>query len=338
MSPAAPRHGGRCAANPSPEKGKSASQRVWLRDKACSGPASKAPGGSCWPYRDRHRFPMPRGPQGHCSPALPPQTPRAPRDQGEGISAGLLGTPATWVPRAGPEWNQRHRRARSLCHDLSGAQTRDVRRVPPAGSTASILQSGGTQKLCQHSRSGLQRPRAVPGLHSPPRQALVAPRGGSEPRSSRAPLQPSGGNPRSPCPGEFAAGNTELQPGRCWRRGGTGHPAAQGPAMPAMKAKGFGVRLAPGTSPKPPAGSLQTPPRQRQAPNCRRLGRRRAAAGLRASAPALSQLRSLPERREADAGRKSISAHTQPRGFNSRGRPQRLPALQQPALGMPPGR
>lgn len=68
-------------------------------------------------------------------------------------------------------------------------------------------------------------------------------------------------------------------------------------------------------SPEPPQGSLQTPPRQRQELNCRRPGRRRAAAGLPASAPALSQLRSLPEHRKADAGLKSISAHTPPRGL-----------------------
>lgn len=49
---------------------------------------------------------------------------------------------------------------------------------------------------------------------------------------------PAGREPETPPPltGEFTAGNIQLQTGRCRRRGRTGHPAAQGPAMQVMKA------------------------------------------------------------------------------------------------------
>lgn len=81
----------------------------------------------------------------------------------------------------------------NLCHCELGCLESFPCIIPQAVLWAPCLQTGGTQKLRQHSRSRWQRPRAD-GAAFPARSCHGA---GSECCRSRAPLQP-GGNLRPP--------------------------------------------------------------------------------------------------------------------------------------------
>jgi len=128
----------------------------------------------------------------------------------------------------------------ALCHDLclsrAGSRSRDVRQgfccvILQAVLQAPCLHIGGTQKLCQHSRSRSQRPRTETVLRSPPGHAA-----GQGARAA-APGHPSSQEGTRDLPSRVGtAGNTQLSTSRCRRRGRTGHPAARGPAMQVMKA------------------------------------------------------------------------------------------------------